>query len=75
MSGDKIKIRIEIVVYENEGKQGVKYAIDENHLTMNNVALALLKLKHIEQMLIDKEFDPEGENGYEIIKDGKENEP
>jgi len=63
---DKIKLKIEIIMYEDEnGRPKIQYDMEENDATMNNVALLVYKIKQIEQELINRSWDKGGE-GYEV---------
>lgn len=62
----KLKIKIQVTIVETKpGKHSVGYAIDEVDANMKEVALAIYKLKQIEQEFINRKWGG-CEDGYEI---------
>lgn len=61
----KIKLIVNIEVFEEKGIPFVEYNIKENGATMQDMGLLLYKIKQIEKEFIDRDWNQEGE-GYEI---------
>ena len=61
----KVKLKLAIVMYEEDGRPRIEYDIEENDATMNNVALLVYKMKQLEQEFIDRDWNQHGE-GYEV---------
>jgi hypothetical protein len=62
-----LKIRVRVAVSEDQdGRPIVHYDIEENGVTMEQVAILIYKIKQIEQELIDREWKGDG---YSIADD------
>lgn len=61
----QIKLKLSIIMYEEDGRPRIEYDFEEIDATMNNVALLIYKMKQIEQELIDRDWNHNGE-GYEV---------